>query len=103
MVVRKPSIMADQSPKYKLDAVDAAPWTSVIETFALIRNCQSASTAGRASGAFVVASLNFEIVVSVRGAMIAVVTFVTFLAHTSAGRSRGGAKSANASPWTPCL
>src|SRR5205809_390379 len=51
---------------YSVDAVLAAPWVSVIDTLELIKKLQLASTAGRASGAFVVASLNLLMVVSVR-------------------------------------
>jgi len=53
----------------------------------VIKNSLPVRTAGRASGAFVVASLNLLTVASVRGAMIATGSGVTLPAHIRASRS----------------
>ncbi|HTK91775.1 MAG TPA: hypothetical protein VL948_16155 [Verrucomicrobiae bacterium] len=69
---------------YSVEATLLVPWVSVMDTFDVIARVQSACTAGRVNGPFVVASLNFEMVASVRGAMMAVLTSVTLFAHSNA-------------------
>src|SRR5262245_34042787 len=83
------------------DARLEEPCTSLIGMLPVVRNCQPANTAGRARGAFVVASFNLLIVANVLGAMMATGSGVTFAVQRSASRSKSWSYEVSARPLVP--